>query len=56
MLILIIIVDGLKFSELKEKGSMDWHSIKPTFENEYCSVAWLDYTDELYSTLLGLFS
>lgn len=47
---------GLKFAELKEKGTMNWDNIVPTFENDYCSVVWLDYTEELYNTLLNKFS
>ncbi len=47
---------GLKFAELKEKGTMNWDDIVPTFENDYCSVVWLDYTEELYNTLLNKFS
>ena len=46
---------GLKFAELKEKGTMNWQDIVPTFENDYCSVVWLDYTEELYNTLLNKF-
>lgn len=46
---------GLKFAELKEKGTMNWDNIVPTFENDYCSVVWLDYTEELYNTLLNKF-
>lgn len=47
---------GLKFAELKEKGTMNWADIVPTFKNDYCSVLWLDYTPELYNTLLERFS
>ena len=46
---------GLKFAELKEKGTMNWEDIAPTFKNDYCSVVWLDYTEELYNTLLNKF-
>lgn len=47
---------GLKFAELKRKGTMIWDDIVPTFENDYCSVVWLDHTEELYNTLLNKFS
>ena len=43
---------GLRFAELKKKGSMNWDNIKPSYENMYCSVAWLDYSKELYQELL----
>lgn len=46
---------GLKFAELKKKGTMNWDNIAPTFENEYCSVCWLDYTDNIYNDLSNLF-
>lgn len=44
---------GLKFSELKIKGTMSWDDIEPTFKNDYCSVAWLDYTEDIFNTLLN---
>lgn len=43
---------GLKFAEVKRKGTMLWEDIVPTFENEYCSVLWLDYSENLYNNLL----
>lgn len=46
---------GLKFAELKKIGSMNWGNIKPTYENDYCSVLWLDYTEELYEKLCNQF-
>ena len=46
---------GLKFSDLRKKGTMNWDGIVPTFENDYCSVACFDYTDELFNTLLNKF-
>lgn len=44
---------GLKFAELKKRGTMNWDSIAPTYENDYCSVVWLDYSEELYNNLLN---
>ena len=44
---------GLKFAELIKKGTMIWEDIAPTYENEYCSVVWLDYSEELYNNLLN---
>lgn len=44
---------GLKFAELKKRGTMNWDSIVPTYENDYCSVVWLDYSEELYNNLLN---
>ena len=46
---------GLKFAELKKKGTMNWDNIAPTYQNKYCSVAWLDYTDNIYNQLSNLF-
>ena len=46
---------GLRFAELKKKGSMNWGNIEPTYENEYCSVCWLDYTEELFDKLSNQF-
>lgn len=46
---------GLKFAELKRKGSMNWTDIEPTYKNDYCSVCWLDYTDELFDKLSNQF-
>jgi len=47
---------GLKFADVKRKGTMSWENIAPTFENEYCSVLWLDYTDELFNSFLNKFT
>lgn len=44
---------GLKFAELIKKGTMVWEDIAPTYENDYCSVVWLDYSEELYNNLLN---
>ena len=44
---------GLKFAELIKKGTMIWKDIVPTYENDYCSVVWLDYSEELYNNLLN---
>lgn len=44
---------GLKFAELKKRGTMNWDSIAPTYENDYCSVVWLDYSADLYNNLLN---
>ena len=44
---------GLKFAELIKKGTMIWEDIAPTYENDYCSVAWLDYSEKLYNNLLN---
>lgn len=44
---------GLNFAELKKRGTMNWDSIAPTYENDYCSVVWLDYSEELYNNLLN---
>lgn len=44
---------GLKFAELIKKGTMIWEDIAPTYENDYCSVVWLDYSEELYNNLLN---
>lgn len=46
---------GLKFAELKRKGSMNWTDIEPTYKNDYCSVCWLDYTDKLFDKLSNQF-
>ena len=46
---------GLKFADLKRKGTMNWTDIVPTFENEYCSVYWVDYTDDIYNSLCNRF-
>lgn len=44
---------GLKFAELIKKGTMIWEDIAPTYENDYCSLVWLDYSEELYNNLLN---
>lgn len=41
---------GLKKAEVIKKGAMA-ATITPTYENEYCSVAWLDYSEELLREL-----
>lgn len=46
---------GLKFADLKRKGTMNWTDIAPTYENEYCSVYWVDYTDDIYNSLCNRF-
>lgn len=45
---------GLNKAELIKKGVMA-APITPTYENEYCSVAWLDYSDELLQELSSSF-
>ncbi len=45
---------GLKFAETMKKGTMS-ANIVPTYENEYCSVSWLDYSDELLKELVASF-
>lgn len=45
---------GLKMAETIKKGTMS-ANIAPTYENEYCSVAWLDYSDELLQELKDSF-
>lgn len=42
---------GLKFAKLIKRGSMLWDNIEPTYKNDYCSVAWLEYSDELINNL-----
>ncbi len=46
---------GLKFAELIKKGTMIWEDIAPTYKNDYCSVCWLDYTEELFDKLSNQF-
>ena len=46
---------GLKFAELIKKGTMIWEDIAPTYENDYCSVVWLDYSEELFDKLSNQF-
>lgn len=42
---------GLREAETIKKGSMDGLTIEPNFSNEYCSVAWLDYSEEKLNEL-----
>ena len=44
----------LKLAELIKKGVMAV-PITPTYENEYCSVAWLDYSEKLLQELSSSF-
>jgi hypothetical protein len=41
---------GLNRAETIKKGTM-FADIAPTYENEYCRVTWLDYSDELLAQL-----
>lgn len=45
---------GLNKAEVIKKGVMA-ATITPTYENEYCSVAWLDYSEELLQELSSSF-
>lgn len=45
---------GLNKAELIKKGVMA-APITPTYENEYCSVAWLDYSEKLLQELSSSF-
>lgn len=45
---------GLNKAETIKKGVMA-SPITPTYENEYCSVAWLDYSEELLQELSSSF-
>ena len=45
---------GLNKAETIKKGVMAL-PITPTYENEYCSVAWLDYSEELLQELSSSF-
>ena len=45
---------GLNRAEVIKKGVMA-APITPTYENEYCSVAWLDYSEELLQELSSSF-
>lgn len=45
---------GLNKAEVIKKGAMA-ATITPTYENEYCSVAWLDYSEELLQELSSSF-
>lgn len=43
---------GLKVAEIIKKGTMSVADIVPiAYANEYCSVSWLDYSDELLEEL-----
>jgi len=47
---------GLKEAEIIKKGAMLANfDIVPDYANEYCSVAWLDYSDELLQALKDCF-
>lgn len=41
---------GLQMAQTIKKGTM-LADIAPTYTNDYCSVAWLDYSDELLTNL-----
>lgn len=41
---------GLQEAVVIKKGTMS-ANIVPTYKNDYCSVAWLDYSDELLQAL-----
>jgi len=41
---------GLNRAETIKKGTMLTY-VEPTYENDYCRVAWLDYSDELLAQL-----
>lgn len=41
---------GLQMAQIIKKGTMS-ANIAPTYTNDYCSVSWLDYTDELLQEL-----
>lgn len=45
---------GLNKAQVIKKGTMV-APIVPTYENEYCSVAWLDYSEELLQELSSSF-
>lgn len=46
---------GLKMAETIKKGSMNWTNIEPSFKNDYCTVAWIDYTDSTFDNILNRF-
>lgn len=46
---------GLKVAETIKKGSMLWDNIEPSYKNDYCSVAWIDYDDKTLNELLNKF-
>lgn len=45
---------GLKFAETIKKGRLSANYL-PSYENEYCSVLWCDYTEENLNNILSLF-
>ena len=45
---------GLNRAEVIKKGTM-FADIVPTYENEYCKVAWLEFSDELLEELKNSF-
>lgn len=45
---------GLKKADCIKKGTMV-APIAPSYENDYCSVSWLDYSDDLLQDLCNLF-
>lgn len=42
---------GLKRAEKKKVGYMDWTNIQPTYFNDYCTVACMDYDADVLQTL-----
>lgn len=46
---------GLKRAETIKKGSMSWADIKPTFENEYCSICELPFSQKELDNILSMF-
>jgi hypothetical protein len=46
---------GLKQADVIKKGTTS-ANVVPTYKNEYCSVTWLDYSEELLQTLKDSFS
>lgn len=46
---------GLNEAEVIKKGSMA-ATIEPDYENEYCRVTWVDYSETVLNELLGSFS
>ena len=46
---------GLKRAKLIKRGSMNWNDIEPDFTNDYCSVAWLDYSEHNLKKILEKF-
>ena len=43
---------GLKSAETMKKGTM-YNDIVPDFKNDYCSISWLDYSEETLQNLLN---